>query len=68
MGIAEALEMGRKLQMRLPASIRIFGIGVEKKGEIGQAMDRTLEERIPAITQDLAVLVRQQCHNSSIPE
>ncbi len=53
LNFASAIELGRHLELKLPENIRIFGITVNKKGDIGQEIEESLKAKIKAIVQDI---------------
>jgi hydrogenase maturation protease len=53
MNLATAVELGRQLNLKLPDKIRIFGIVVDKKGEIGEELSVEIKERVNKIIDTL---------------
>lgn len=53
LNFASAIELGRHLELKLPENIRIFGITVNKKGDIGQEIEQSLIAKIDTIVQDI---------------
>jgi len=53
LSLASAIELGRQLELRLPEKIKIFGITVNKKGEIGQEIEQSLKTRLKVIVETL---------------
>jgi len=46
MSLATALELGRQLKLKLPEKVRIFGIVIDKKGNIGEEISQVLNEKL----------------------
>lgn len=53
LNFASAIELGRHLELKLPENIRIFGITVNKKGDIGQEIEESLKAKIDTIIQNI---------------
>ncbi|MGB9720508.1 MAG: hydrogenase maturation protease [bacterium] len=49
MNLCSAIELGRQLHLTLPERIRIFGIVIDKKGEIGEDLSPLINERLDNI-------------------
>ena len=52
-GIATAIELGRKLQYRMPESISIYAVGVKDNLTFGEGCTDRIKERIPFITRQI---------------
>lgn len=53
MNIATALEVGRQLNMKSPEKIKVFGIVIDKKGEIGEDLSVVVKGRLGEIINSL---------------
>lgn len=53
LNLASAIELGRHLELKLPDNIRIFGITINKRGEIGQEIDQSLKAKIKIIVKEI---------------
>lgn len=53
LNLASAIELGRHLELKLPDNIRIFGITVNKRGEIGLEIEQSLKTKIKVIVSDI---------------
>ncbi len=53
LNFASAIELGRHLEFKLPEKINIFGITINKKGDIGQEIEESLKVKTKAIAQDI---------------
>lgn len=60
MNLATAVELGRQLNLKLPEKIRIFGIVVDKKGEIGEELSLSMKERQDSIIRALKSVIENQ--------
>ncbi|MEO0215489.1 MAG: hydrogenase maturation protease [candidate division WOR-3 bacterium] len=49
MSFASAIELGRQLKLKLPEKIKIFGIVVDKKGEIGEELSPHLRKELESM-------------------
>ncbi len=49
MNLASAIELGKQLQIKLPENLKIFGIVVDKKGEIGEEMSSAVKDKLDEI-------------------
>lgn len=49
MNLTNAVELGRQLNINLPQKIKIFGIVVDKKGEIGEEISPGLNDSLDKI-------------------
>ncbi|MEO0190656.1 MAG: hydrogenase maturation protease [candidate division WOR-3 bacterium] len=49
MNLADAIELGRQLNIKLPQKIKIFGIVVDKKGEIGEEISVGIKDKLDKI-------------------
>ncbi|MGQ9701712.1 MAG: hydrogenase maturation protease [bacterium] len=53
LNLASAIELGKHLELKLPDNIKIFGITVKKRGEIGQEIEQSLKKKIESIVKDI---------------
>jgi len=53
MNLATAIELGRQLNLKLPAGIKIFGIVVDRKGDIGEELSLDIKENLNKIIDTL---------------
>ncbi len=60
MNLYEAYEIAKKMQLKLPEKIIIFGIGIDKKGEIGETISPMLERKICSIVNDIMQKIKGQ--------
>jgi Ni,Fe-hydrogenase maturation factor len=60
MNFATAVELGRQLNLKLPEKIRIFGIVVDKKGEIGEEISLSIKERQDSMIMALKSVIENQ--------
>ncbi|MCX7994288.1 MAG: hydrogenase maturation protease [candidate division WOR-3 bacterium] len=51
--LASAIELGRQLNLKLPERIKIFGIVIDKKGEIGEEMSIEIKEKLDELVKVL---------------
>ncbi len=53
MNIATSIEIGRQLNIKVPEKIKIFGIVVDKKGEIGEELSVDIKKNLNKIINTL---------------
>jgi len=49
MNLASALDIGSRLKLSMPGSIKIFGIGIRHKCDYGDRLDPDLEKSLPEL-------------------
>ncbi|MEO0185846.1 MAG: hydrogenase maturation protease, partial [candidate division WOR-3 bacterium] len=49
LNLGSAIELGTQLQLTLPEKIRIFGIVIDRKGDIGETLSPLINERLDNI-------------------
>lgn len=55
--LSSALEIGKRLQLTLPKKMKIFGIGIDKKGEIGEPLNSILAQRLSEIVEAILSII-----------
>ncbi|HEX7320050.1 MAG TPA: hydrogenase maturation protease [bacterium] len=53
MSLDAALDMGKRLGIKMPGTLKVIGIGIKSKCDFGDKMDPALESKIDAIVEKI---------------